>query len=109
MICDSNTWWNNAITLPTPSTAIKVPIPIPNIVCANIKPIHRVIQTLTQSNIFFVRPTLLLNLPANAYTIPSPGFGTNCILKDMAAPTPVQIIAIAKISNWMPNWLDVGI
>ena len=87
------------MTLPTPSTAITVPIPIPSIVCANIRLIHIVMHTHIQSNIFFVRPTLLLNYPANACTIPSPGFGTNCILKDMAAPTPVQIMAIAKISN----------
>ena len=54
-------------------------------------------------------PTLLSNLSAKACTIPSPGFGTICILNDIAAPIPVQIIAKVSIIKRIPKFCEVGI
>lgn len=64
---------------------------------------------LKQSNRFLVKPTLLLNPSANDCTIPSPGFGTNCILNDIAAPTPVQIIDKVNTIKRIPKFCAVGI
>lgn len=77
-----------------------VPIPIPTRYPSNTRLMITVQMIHPTSNIFFVIPLFLCILSAAAATIPSPGFGTNFIFTDTAAPIPVHMIAARSIRSF---------
>ena len=92
--------WNSAITRPTPSIDIAVPIPIPINAPPNTRLMTQVMMTKDISTIFFPNPISFPSTSPMVCANPSAGFGISFMLTIMDTPTAVITIAASRSSKF---------